>query len=338
MVLTQVAPITAGSEPLQARELPPPRPAAGQLLLRVRACGVCHTELDEIEGRLAPAKLPRILGHQVVGEVLELGRGANRHAVGERVGVGWIASACGDCHYCRGSRENLCPQFRGTGYDIDGGYAEQMVVDEHFVHALPPDMPDQVAAPMLCAGAIGYRALRLAAVATDECLGLCGFGSSAQLLLPLLRQLYPDCLICVLARDPDARGRALAGGADWAGGFDEAPPRPLDVIIDTTPAWRPLLVALERLAPGGRLVVNAIRKEAADQALLQQLDYSTQLWREKSVKTVANVTRRDIREFLTLAAEHRIEPETESYPLAEANRALVALKTEPVRSARVLLP
>lgn len=337
MALTRTAPITADSRPLELLELPAPEPAAGEVLLRVRACGVCHTELDEIEGRLTPAQLPRVLGHQVVGEVVALGEGAARLRPGERVGVGWIGSACGECDFCRTDRENLCPDYRGTGYDIDGGYAEQMVVDEGFAHPIPESLTDTQAAPLLCAGAIGYRSLRMANMENGRRLGLTGFGASAHLVLHMARHRFPDVEVYVFARDPKSRQFALELGAAWAGGTGEAPPYPLDAIIDTTPAWLPVLAAMERLAPGGRLVINAIRKEAGDQRALQSLDYPLHLWREKEIKSVANVTRRDIREFLQLAADMRLQPEVQTFALADANRALVELKTRQVRGAKVLV-
>ena len=337
MCLETLGPISADSEPLVWRALETPVAAPGEVLIQVTACGVCHTELDEIEGRLPPAELPRILGHQVVGRIAAVGEGVTTRRPGERVGVGWIASACGECEYCCSGRENLCAEFRGTGLDIDGGYAEYMLVDARYAVPLPDALDDIQAAPMLCAGAIGYRSLRLAGIENGQRLGLTGFGGSAHLVLPLARHLYPDSPVYVFARDEQSRQFARSLGADWAGDTTETAPLPLHAIIDTTPAWLPVVSAMSQLLPGGRLVINAIRKEDRDRAVLQSLDYPRDLWREKEIQSVANVTRWDIVEFLRLAAEAGIRPEVECFALRDANRALVALKTRQVRGAKVLL-
>lgn len=326
--------------PLRLAELPIPSPSAGEVLIRVHACGVCHTELDEIEGRTPPAFFPIILGHQVVGTVVEArlatGGSLQAPAVGERVGVAWIFSACGECEACQRGEENLCPQFRATGRDAHGGYAEYMVAPAEFVHPIPAALSDVEAAPLLCAGAIGYRSLRLTGLQNGEALGLMGFGASAHLVLKLVRYLYPETPVYVFSRNPQEREFALTLGAQWAGAIDERPPQLLKAIIDTTPVWRPVLEALKDLAPGGRLVINAIRKEEHDKEAWLSLDYPTQLWMEKEVKSVANVTRRDVREFLALAAQAGIRPEVQEYPLAEANRALWELRWGKIRGAKVL--
>ncbi len=336
MVLRKISDLRRESNPLEMCDLPEPAPATGEILIRVTACGVCHTELDEIEGRTAPPVLPVIPGHQVVGTVHALGSAASLYGIGERVGVGWIFSACGSCEYCRGGRENLCPGFRATGRDRNGGYAEYIVVPEAFAYPIPPLFSDAEAAPLLCAGAIGYRSLRLANLDDGQPLGLTGFGASAHLVLMMVRHLHPRTKIFVFARREEERRFALDLGAAWAGETGETAPEKLQAIIDTTPAWRPVVEALRNLRSGGRLVVNAIRKEKGDQVELLRLDYPAHLWMEKEMSSVANVTRRDIAEFLELAAAIPIRPQVEEYPLDQANRALIDLKIGRIRGAKVL--
>lgn len=336
LILTELASVRANPTPLQLVNLPDPTPGPGEVLLQVAACGVCHTELDEIEGRTPPPVLPVILGHQVVGRVATLGPGAGRFTVGNRVGVAWIFSACGQCPACLAGDENLCPQFRATGRDAPGGYAELMTVPEAFAYPIPDAFSDVEAAPLLCAGAIGYRSLRLANLADGRPLGLTGFGGSGHLVLLLAQRFYPRSPVCVFARSPEERAFALELGAAWAGDTADTPPQPPAAIIDTTPAWKPVIEALAALAPGGRLVINAIRKEEGDKAELLRLDYPRHLWLEKEIKSVANVAQRDVAEFLALAAQIPIRPEVEVYPLEAANQALFELKTKRVRGAKVL--
>lgn len=337
MLLTNITAVTETSQPLQMNDMPDPAPGPYEVLLDVRACGVCHTELDEIEGRLPPPKLPLIPGHQVIGIVAAAGAAVTLLKPGERVGVGWIAASCGECRYCRDGNENLCAAFKATGLDRHGGYAEKMTVHERFAYALPEALSDTQAAPLLCAGAIGYRSLRLTGLRDGESLGLTGFGGSAHLVLHMVKHLYPQSPVYVFARNAEERAFALQLGAAWAGDTRDRPPQPLQAIIDTTPAWLPVLEALRNLAPGGRLVINAIRKENADREALLNIDYPGHLWREKEIKSVANVTRRDIGEFLQLAAHLQIKPEVETFPLADANRALRELKSGRIRGAKVLL-
>ncbi len=324
------------SEPLVFCEREIPQPGPGEILVRVRACGVCHTELDEIEGRTPPPRYPVIPGHQVVGRVEHCADDAGLHRVGDRVGVAWIFSACGRCDFCTRGLENLCPDFRATGRDADGGYAGFMVVPEKFAIPIPESLDDIHTAPLLCAGAIGYRSLALTGLENGDPLGLTGFGGSGHLVLQLARYRFPDSPIFVFARNPLEQQFARDLGADWAGDTGDTPPRPLQAIIDTTPVWKPVLAALENLRPGGRLVINAIRKEDHDAHLLSLLDYPRHLWLEKEIKSVANVCRSDVSSFLALAAELDIRPRVEVYPLAEANRALYELKTGAVRGAKVL--
>jgi propanol-preferring alcohol dehydrogenase len=336
MILNRIASLAENPAPLHLADWPIPEPGPGEVLIRVSACGVCHTELDEIEGRTPPPRLPAILGHQVVGRVIGTGAELEKEAVGERVGVAWIHSACGVCGYCRAGDENLCARFRATGRDAHGGYAEYMTAPAAFVYRIPDTFSDLEAAPLLCAGAIGYRSLRLAGLRDGQTLGLTGFGASAHLVLAMARHRYPRSPVFVFARNPEERAFALELGAAWAGHTEDPPPTQADAIIDTTPVWRPVLAALQNLAPGGRLVINAIRKEEIDKDALLRLDYPVHLWMEKEIKSVANVARRDVREFLDLAAEIPIRPEVEEYPLAAANSALLDLKTRRIRGAKVL--
>jgi propanol-preferring alcohol dehydrogenase len=336
MLLKALGPVVEGRPPLVAEDWPDPEPGPGEVLICVAACGVCHTELDEIEGRTPPPRLPLILGHQAVGRVEALGDGAAGVAIGDRVGVAWIFSACGVCDYCLRGEENLCALFRATGRDVHGGYAERMTAPAAFVHAIPDAFTDAEAAPLLCAGAIGLRSLRLTGLADGRRLGLTGFGASGHLVLKLVRHRFPNTRVFVFARSVAERNFARDLGAEWAGDTAERAPEPLAAIIDTTPAWTPIVEALANLERGGRLVINAIRKEDADKQALLRLDYPTHLWLEKEIKSVANVTREDVREFLRLAAEIPIRPEVVEYPLEDANRAILELRTREVRGAKVL--
>lgn len=329
MVLRQTADLTTTDTPLEWSELPDPQPAPDELLLQVLTCGVCHTELDEIEGRL-PARFPVIPGHEVVGQVIQTGADVDDSLIGKRMGVGWI-------HHSDGRPdENLSPSFRSTGCQENGGYAELMTVPANYACPIPDAFTDEQAAPLLCAGAIGYRALRLTNLKNGQPLGLTGFGGSGHLVIQLAKKMFPDSELFVFARDPEVRQFAVQLGACWAGDTDQASPRQLQAIIDTTPAWKPVVEALKNLRPGGRLVINAIRKEDADKNYLQHLNYHEDLWLEREIKSVANITYDDIRQFLPLAASIPIQPTVETYPLQEANRALVELKRGQVRGAKVL--
>ncbi len=336
MVLDKLAKMSEVDEPLSLVDLPRPEPDEGEILIRVLVCGVCHTELDEIEGRTAPPSLPVVPGHQVVGYVEANGSGVSRFAVGDRVGVGWIYSACGHCHYCRNNQENLCADFRATGRDADGGYAEYMTVPERFAYPIPDVFSDAEAAPLLCAGAVGYRSLRLARLRDGLPLGLTGFGASGHLVLPTVRHAYPNSDVYVFARNPDEREFAAELGAVWTGKTEARAPVGLAAIIDTTPAWKPVVEGLKNLAPGGRMVINAIRKGAGDQDELLRISYADDLWMEREIKSVANVTRADIEEFLSLAAEIPLKPTVQEFDLADANRALKELSESKIRGAKVL--
>ena len=330
MVLNAVCSLDDVTEPLALEDIPRPDAGPGELLIEVSVCGVCHTELDEIEGRTPPPSLPVVPGHEVVGHIIEMGEGCARHRVGDRVGVGWIHSSDGS------ESENIAACFSATGRDVNGGYAEYMTVPEAYAYSIPAAFSDTEAAPLLCAGGVGYRALLLAGLADGQILGLTGFGGSGHLVLQLARHLYPGSRVFVFARSPRERDFALQLGADWAGDTESSPPEAPHAIIDTTPAWKPVLAALACLRPGGRLVINAIRKEDADRDLMAGISYETHLWREKEVKTVANVTHRDIAAFLPVAAAVPLHVETEVYPLEAANEALQALRAGGLRGAKVL--
>lgn len=336
MILESLGPLAENPSPLRLAHLPDPAPGVGEVLIRVLASGVCHTELDEIEGRTPPPSLPVIPGHQVVGQIEGLGRGVARHQVGDRVGVAWIFSACGSCSHCLAGEDNLCADFRATGRDVNGGYAELMVAPERYVFPIPEVFSDAEAAPLLCAGAIGYRSLRLTGLVSGQALGLTGFGASGHLVLKLARHTLPDSPVLVFARSEKERDFALELGARWAGDTTDRAPRKLDAIIDTTPVWTPVVEGLRNLAPGGRLVINAIRKEEEDKDILLSLDYAGDLWMEREVRSVANVASRDVAEFLALAAEIPLRPEIQEYPLEDANLALQELKGRQIRGAKVL--
>ena len=336
MVMTKICDLNQDKNPLELRDVPKPMPAENELLVKVLTCGVCHTELDEIEGRTPPPRLPIVLGHQVVGRVEQAGRNVSKFKRGARVGVAWIFLACGKCKFCRSGRENLCPDFKATGRDADGGYAEYMTVREDFAYAIPEIFSDLEAAPLLCAGAIGYRSLKLTNPRDGQNLGLTGFGASGHLVLMMVKHRFPKTKVYVFARAEKERGFARELGAVWTGKTEDMPPEKLDSIIDTTPVWKPVIEALRNLDSGGRLVINAIRKEDLDKNSLLNLNYPTYLWMEKEIKSVANVERADVSEFLKLAAEIPIKPETQEYSLEEANKALIEIKERKIRGAKVL--
>jgi propanol-preferring alcohol dehydrogenase len=336
MGLSRITSLKDHPAPLELMEFPDPEPGPAEIVIQVSACGVCHTELDEIEGRTPPSILPIIPGHQAVGRVVSLGPGAGRFQLNDRVGVAWIYSSCGTCPFCLSGRENLCAHFRATGRDAHGGYAEYMAVPEDSAYEIPEVFSDLEAAPLLCAGAVGYRSLRLTGLEDTQNLGLVGFGASAHLVLKMARHRFPNTRVFVFARMEKEQEFARELGAFWAGSLEDDPPGKVHAAIDTTPAWKPIVEALKHLEKGGRLVINAIRKEEADKGELQQLDYPQHLWLEKEIKSVANVTRRDVQEFLALAAEIPLRPEVQVYGLGEANTALVELKERKIRGAKVL--
>lgn len=332
MVLEKILPVK--ERPLKLADLPMPTPGSKQILVKVSACGVCHTELDEIEGRLSPTKFPIVLGHEIIGRVKRLGQGAKWFKEGNRVGIAWINWACGKCSFCLKGEENLCDKAKWTGKDVDGGYAQYTVVSEDFAYPIPERFTDLEAAPLLCAGVIGYRALRLSGMEDSQVLGLYGFGASAHIVIQIAKYKFPNCRVFVFTRPGQKRHQDLAKrlGADWVGATGDTPPEKLNCAIDFTPVGVPVRKALRVLEKGGRLVINAIRKETP----IPELDYAKHLWHEKEVKSVANVTRKDAQEFLPLAAKIPIVPEIQEFKLEEANEALILLKEGKMRGAGVL--
>ncbi len=336
MVLNAICDIRGNKTPLELVDMPKPKPGEKEILIKVTACGVCHTELDEIEGRTPPPKFPVVPGHEVVGKVEEAGSQANRFKIGDRVGVAWIFSSCGKCKFCLSGNENLCPDFKATGRDANGGYAQYMTVPEDFAYSIPDIFSDTEAAPLLCAGAIGYRSLKLSGLKDGQNLGLTGFGASAHLVLKMVKHKYPNTNVYVFARSEKEQIFARELGAVWASDTEKTSPVKLDSIIDTTPVWKPIVEAMKNLEPGGRLIINAIRKEEIDKEYLLKLNYPTHLWMEKEIKSVANVASNDVSEFIKLAAEIPIKPEVQEYSLEEANKALLELKEQKIRGAKVL--
>src|SRR4030042_1683766 len=327
MVLKEISPVER--EPLRIEDLPDPVPGPGEILVKVSVCGVCHTELDEIEGRLQ-SKLPVVLGHQVVGKVAALGSGAKRFQLGDRVGIAWIYSACGKCRFCQRGNENLCLDFKGTGCHVNGGYAQYTVVSEDYAYLIPQRFSDSQAAPLLCAGAIGYRDLALSGIQRGQTLGLFGFGASAHIVIQVAN--YWGCEVFVFTRSEEHRNLAKKLGATWTGRPEDEPPKRLDCALDFTPVGETVPQALRVLEKGGRLVLAVIRKRNQ----IPALDYAQLLWDEKEIKSVANITRRDAQEFLPLAGKIPIIPEVQEFELEEANRALILLKQGKIQGAGVL--
>ncbi len=318
-------------EPLSIEDVPVPSVGAGQVLIRVSACGVCYTDVDIVEGRVS-CKLPLIPGHQIIGKVVEVGKGFGESvSIGDVVGVAWIGWACGRCRYCREGLENLCESFKATGCHIDGGYADYAVAYWDYVYRIPKGLEEVRVAPLLCAGAVGYRALKLAEVSDGHRVGLFGFGASAHIIIQVLRSLYPGSEVYVFSRSAEHRDLAKRLGADWVGAPSEEPPKKLNRAIDFTPVGETVARALELLDRGGKLVVNVIRKQTP-----VQLDYATHLWLEREVKSVANVTRKDVEELLGIANRYGVKTEVQVYSLDQVNKALVDLKAARVRGSAVL--
>jgi propanol-preferring alcohol dehydrogenase len=316
--------------PLRETTLPRPVPGPGQVLIEVGACGVCRTDLHVADGELSDPKLPLVLGHEIVGRVAERGPGAGRFAAGERVGVPWLGWTCGVCAYCRSGRENLCDRARFTGWQLDGGYAELVVADERYCFSLPAEYGDVEAAPLLCAGLIGYRALRAAGDAVR--LGLYGFGAAAHLVAQVAR--HEGRRVFAFTRPGDAAAQTFARelGAEWAGPSDEVPPEPLDAAILFAPVGALVPTALRAVAKGGTVVCAGIHMSP-----IPSFPYDI-LWGERTVRSVANLTRRDGDEFLALAPRVPVRTETVALPLGQANEALDRLRSGRLRGAAVLLP
>jgi propanol-preferring alcohol dehydrogenase len=322
-------PRPAEENPLRPAELPLPAPGPGEIRVRVRACGVCHTDLHIVEGDLPLPKLPVVPGHQIVGVVDAVGAGARQFHEGDRVGIPWLYSTCGECAYCRKGLENLCDEARFTGYHVNGGYAEATVISESFAYALPAGFSDLAAAPLLCAGIIGYRALRLSDVHRGERLGLYGFGASAHIVIQLAR--HAGCEVYVFTRTASHRELARELGAAWVSAAEDSPPESLDAAIVFAPAGGLVLEALRVLRKGGCVALAGITMSP-----IPPLDYNL-LYQERRVRSVANSTRQDVRECLRLAAEIPVKTEVETYPLEDANRALAAMKHSRLRAAGVLM-
>lgn len=316
-------------QPLRPVVRPKPRPAGGQVLVRVHACAVCRTDLHVVDGELADSVLPLVPGHQIVGTIEAVGEGVAQRSVGQHVGVPWLGAVCGSCRFCLDGQENLCDEARFTGYQIDGGFAEYAVADEHFCFPLSPDYPDPQAAPLLCAGLIGYRAFRM--VGEVESVGLYGFGAAAHILAQVAKHECVDVYAFTRPGDQEAQGLAMDLGAVWAGGSDQAPPRTLDAAIIFAPVGELVPVALGAVVKGGTVVCAGIHMSQ-----IPSFDYQL-LWGERQLRSVANLTRRDAEDFLQLAPQIPVQTEVEPFALVEANEALAALRAGRIKGSAVLV-
>ena len=326
MVLEHTGPIASGG--LVSRRLPVPTPGPGEVLIEVEACAVCRTDLQLAEGDLLPTILPVVPGHQIVGVVRDVGPGRSTILEGDRVGVAWLAGSCGECRFCATERENLCEHGEFTGWHRNGGFAQMVVADHRFVHPLPVDADPVTLAPLLCGGAIGYRSLRVAGVDKGERVGLYGFGASASLAIQIAR--HWGCDVAVATRQPAGQERARALGACWVGGYQDRPPFPLDRAITFAPSGDVVIAALQALGRGGVVAINAIHLDR-----IPSFDYE-HLWWERSLRSVANVTRRDVRDVLGLASEFPLRPAVRAYPLERVNEALLDLRAGRVGATAVL--
>jgi len=330
MILNKHSPIE--EKPLEPADLPVPTPDDNQILVKVSVCGACHTDLDEAEGWLRPTKSPIVPGHQVVGKVADKGKNVTKFNIGDRVGITWLYSACGKCDFCKMGNENLCNKAKWTGKDADGGYAEFTVIGEDFAYTIPEQFTDSQAAPLLCAGVIGYRTLRLADITDGQKIGLFGFGASAHIVIQIIKHKFPNSPVYVFTKTVQHAELAERLGAVWTGRSGDKPPEKLNKIMDFTPVGECIRDALGVLERGGRLIINAIRKETP----VPPLEYAKYLWLEKEIKSVANVTRQDAEEFLPLAARIPIAPTIEEFPLRQANEVLYSIKNSKLRAAAVL--
>ena len=327
MVLKEARPVE--ESPLEMMEVPAPTPGPEEIRIRIRACGVCHTDLHEVEGDLPLPKLPLIPGHEIAGVVEGVGSEVIRFRVGDRVGVPWLYSTCGKCDFCRRGLENLCENARFTGYHVDGGYAQYVVVPEAFAYRLPQGFSDVEATPLLCGGVIGYRALKLSEVRPGERLGLYGFGSSAHMVIQIAR--HWGCEVYVFTRSEEHRQHALELGAAWVGGAKDTPPHKLDSSIIFAPAGWIVPEALRVLRKGGTLALAGIHMTP-----IPEMDYDALLYHERTVRSVANSTRQDVVELLRLAETMRIRTDVQVFPLEEANHVLQLLKRAEIRGTAVL--
>lgn len=326
MVLQSPHPIA--ENPLVLSEVPVPESAPGQIRLRVHVCGVCHTDLHTVEGELDLPKLPLIPGHQIVGTVEQVGDGVTRFQLGDRAGVAWLHSACGKCAFCHRGLENLCPDAQFTGLHVDGGYAQYALAEERFAYPIPARFSDEEASPLLCAGIIGYRALRLSEIKPGEKLGLYGFGASAHIALQVAR--HWGCSVFVFTRGEQHRQLATELGAVWTGSAQDTPPVLMDASVTFAPVGWIVPLALRHLRPGGTLAINAIYMTP-----IPELPYAT-IYEERTLRSVANFTSQDAKEFLQAAAEIPVKTEVETFALAEANEVLQRLKRSDIRGAAAL--
>ena len=330
MILNKHAPIE--EKPLELVDLPKPTVDDNQILIKVSVCGACHTDLDEAEGRLRPTKSSIVPGHQVVGKVADKGKDVTRFKIGDRVGITWLYYSCGKCDFCQAGNENLCNHAKWTGKDANGGYAEFTVIGEDFAYPIPEEFSDSQAAPLLCAGVIGYRTLRLTDITDGQKIGLFGFGASAHIVIQIIKYKFPNSPVYVFTKTAQHAELAKSLGAVWTGRSGDQPPDKLNKIMDFTPVGQCVRDALGVLEKGGRLIINAIRKETP----VPPLEYAKYLWLEKEIKSVANVTRQDAKEFLPLAAQIPIVPTIEQFPLSQANEVLCSIKNSRLRAAAVL--
>lgn len=317
------------NHPLEPATVPDPTPGAGEILIRVRACGVCHTDLHIVEGELPPVKTPLIPGHQVVGAVQACGPRSGKFKVGDPVGVPWLNRTCGACEACRRGDENLCEEARFTGYHVDGGYAPYMTAPEAFAYKIPDQYPHVQAAPLLCAGVIGYRALRICGLLPGERLGLFGFGASAHIVIQIAR--HRGCPVYVFSRSASHRALARRLGAVWTGTSQQSAPEPLDRAVLFAPAGRLIPDALRNLRKGGSLAIAAIYLDK-----IPEMDYGAYLYGERSIRSVTASTRRDAEELLALAAQIPIKTDVKTFALGQANEALNLLKAGRITGAAVL--
>lgn len=330
MILNKSSPVE--EKPLQLADLPVPKTGDSEILVKTLVCGACHTDLDEAEGRLTPTKSPIVPGHQIVGKVADKGKAVTKFKTGDRVGITWLYSACGKCQFCQSGSENLCGNAKWTGKDADGGYAEYMVISEDFAYLLPESFSDSQAAPLLCAGVIGYRTVRLAEITDGQIIGLYGFGASAHIVIQIIKHKFPNSPVFVFTKTAEHAEHAKTLGAAWTGRSGDQPPEKLNRAMDFTPVGECVRDALAVLERGGRLIINAIRKQTPVPAL----NYAEYLWLEREIKSVANVTRADAEEFLPLAAQIPIVPTIEEFALEQANEVLLSIKHSKIRAAAVL--
>jgi alcohol dehydrogenase, propanol-preferring len=322
-------PKSVALHPLEIADIAEPRLEEGHVVLKVRACGVCRTDLHVVEGELPKVRERLVPGHQIVGEVV--GGATGNLPLGARVGVSWLGGADGQCPYCLRGLENICDSPTFTGYTVDGGFAEYALARSDFVYPIPESLNDLEAAPLLCAGIIGYRSLRVAGVQRGERVGLFGFGASAHLALPVLRSW--DCEVYVSTRGPSHRNLAATLGAAWVGSEDERPPVLLDRAITFAPSGDVVIAALASLRKGGVVAINAIHLDR-----IPEFDYDRLLWGERQIRSVTNMTRSDAREFLQIASQIHLQPKVTSFPLQQANEALLAIKQDAIDGAAVIVP